>query len=129
MMPVLPASALDTARSLSEAHMPDTCTRTIPGAWVDDGEGGGVYGEPTTESFPCRTARPGSDPDERLVAEQMTDPAVEVMRFPLSAALSADETVTITRARDGSAQAYDVVNVLPLTTYDADRKAVIRKTG
>lgn len=126
---LFPAGSLATLRTTSEANMPDTCRRTIPGGWVDDGEGGGHYGEPTYETFHCRTARPTTDEVERLVAEQMMDPQTLVLRFPVDRALHADETVEITRGADGATATYDVRSVLPLGSYDTERKAVIRKVG
>jgi hypothetical protein len=126
---LFPAGSLALARRTSEHNMPDECTRTIPGAWTDDGEGGGHYGEPAFETFRCRAARPAGTEVERLVAEQMMDPSTLVLRYPLAQALRAGETVQVTRAADGSTETYEVKSVEPLGSYDVERKAVIRKVA
>lgn len=116
----------DAAQGL---EFPDLCTRSIPGAFVEDGEGGGSYGAPTTETFPCRTVRVTSEPAEGPRGERMVDPTALDMHYPGDVDLSAGETVAVTRADDDSTERYRVVNVAPRSTHSTTGVARLERVG
>ena len=125
---MLSAAALDQARQIAEAHMPDTLERQLSGAWTPDAEGGGSYGPGSTETMPCRLGTPSREM-ERLIAEQTIDPTSLPLSFPVGRTLSPQNRVRITSARFGTAVTYELTSVEGLHSYSVEGKATVRKVG
>ena len=125
---MIAAAALDQARQIAEAHMPDTLERQIPGTYTPDAEGGGSYGPSTSETMPCRLGTPSREM-ERLIAEQTIDPTSLPLAFPVGRTLSPQDRVRITSARFGTVQTYELTSVEGLHSYSVEGKATVRKVG
>lgn len=122
-----PQAAIDFARTLNEANLPDTCTVSVPGEWIPDNEGGGTFGPGTTYSFPCRTWPLSSKEMEALVAEQIREPGLEGLAMPFGQPLPNDATVTVTKGETGEAVRYDVRGRVPDPTFAMMSRAIIRR--
>jgi hypothetical protein len=124
-----PVGAIDFARALNEANLPDTAVVSVPGGFVPNLEGGGAYTSPTTFTFPCRTWPLSPREIEAMVAEQLREPGLEGLAMPVGQALPADATLTVTRGETGAVTAYEVKARVPDPTYAMTSRAIIKRTS
>lgn len=116
-------------RALSAANMPDACTATSAGEFVEDGEGGGSYGDGETQTFACRTWPLNAREMETLVSDQLREPGLEGLAYPLDVSLSATDTLAITREGSEVERRYEVKGLIPDPSYVMHRRAIIKRTN
>lgn len=121
-------SELSANRRASEAAMPDTFRVQVPGAWVDDGSGGGYRGPPTDVDFPCRKAPLGNGPQEQLLAQQIQAVGLEVICVAWDAEIGTDAAGTYIRAETGATQSYTVRGI-PESTYSIHKRLLVAPQG
>lgn len=122
------ASELAANRAQSEAAMPDTFRVEVPGAWVDDGSGGGYFGTPTTVDFPCRKSPIGNGPQEQLLAQQIQAIGLEVICVAWDAEIGTDAVGTYIKAETGATQRYTVRGI-PESTYSIHKRLLVAPQG
>jgi hypothetical protein len=117
------ASELVTMRSASEASMPDRFRVHVPGAVVDDGEGGRYETGGADAEYPCRKAPVGQGPAARLLADQIQAVGLEVIVLPWDAEVSVGMVGLYTAGETGAAASYKIEGI-PEPTYRMERRVL-----
>lgn len=122
-----PPTAIDMARSVSASNMLDTCVATSAGSFIEDTEGGGTYVDPATISFACRTWPLDAKQMATLVAEQLREPGLEGLAYPVNIEMPITSMLTITRAESGDVHRYEIKGLIPDPMYMMHRRAIIKR--
>jgi len=126
MSPLLSPQTLVTLRGVASAALPDSAAVERP-TEVIDAVGGVTKTWATVATYACRLSR-GQTPDERVVGESVAPRQTETLYLPWDANLGASDRVTVSYADGARASAgYDVVGVIPPTSYLVHVRAVVAR--
>jgi hypothetical protein len=107
---------------MDEASMPETATIRRRGERIPGPGGTGTYGPTTITNTPCRVAPLGSSAQERVIADQLQDTALEVLVVPKDADVQGtDSAIEVTNGKR-----YDIRGTVPEATYSIHKKFVVK---
>lgn len=113
---------LSAGRSMNLDLMVESCTAFLQGEATDDGEGGFTFGEPEELTFACRVLQPSESAQlEEMFAEQLREPGVVVLGYPITVDLPATATVNL------RGDMHDVTAVVPDSSFPFLRRAILKR--
>lgn len=89
---MLTAAELAAMRTVQEAALPDSCTRSRPNL-SSDGRGGQIVGTPDTKAFACRVAP--TTGREAEVAARLTSQVSYTVTLPAGSDVLAEDTLSV----------------------------------